>query len=446
MSQQTLPQKDRTLGDWMRVFRAGWFAFVVVVAAALAGASLLTLAQPTRYGAKGTLIVSPVRGFLDPTGAGNLTTIADTIRRLPSTTELTANTLQRYQRAARSEATAQQRRNVSQDWIRARVGADRIPGSSMVEVHGTAATQADAVDLTRAAVAALAAYVNESPSSALPGQFPAGVSVLTPTIGEPEGKVSPAPLRNTLIGLNAGVLVGALAALAVGLGRRKLRRPGEVAEELGVPVLGVVRGSRRPRPLADRGVAAARARLYAKTTPHTVLLLTGTATAKRIAQVGEELARSVLDSGRTALLVDADLSARAVTRMMELDLEPGLSTILAGADKPASSFECEGRRAPTLSIVPVLPSGEHELADPATALSRHQLVDAFDDLRDRYDYVVVVGPRLDRLPEVISLSSAVDLTILVVPRGVRAWRLRELLPPEGDIARRLTGALILNRG
>ena len=67
-------------------------------------------------------------------------------------------------------------------------------------------------------------------------------------------------------------------------------------------------------------------------------------------------------------------------------------------------------------------------------------------LREHYDYVVVVGPRLDRLPEVISLSLAVDQTLLVVPRGVRAWRLRELLPPEGDIARRVTGALILDRG
>ena len=76
-------------------------------------------------------------------------------------------------------------------------------------------------------------------------------------------------MRNNLIGINAGVLLGVLLALAVGLGRRRLRRPAEVAEELGIPVLGVVSRSRRPKPLADRGVAAARARLYAETGPHT---------------------------------------------------------------------------------------------------------------------------------------------------------------------------------
>jgi hypothetical protein len=430
----------------MRVFRDGWVAFVVVLAAAIAAAALVTLRQPTLYGAKGILIVSPVRGFLDPSGAGNLATIADTIRRLPSTTALTTGTLERYSRAATSEASAAERRASSADWVTGHLSADRIPGSSMIEVKGTAGTQADAVDLTRAAVAALAAYVNDSPSSSLPNQFPAGVSVLTPTIGEAQGKVSPAPLRNNLIGLNAGVLLGVLAALALGLARRKLRRPAEVAEELGIPVLGVVSRSRRPRPLADRGVAAARARLYAQTGPHTVLLLTGTAKAKRIAQVGEELTRSVLDSGRTALLVDADLSGRAVTRMMSLDHVAGLTTILAGSDDANLAFATEARRANNLSSIPVVPAGQVELADPATALSRQQLAAAFEEFRQHYDYVVVVGPRLDRLPEVISLSSAVDQTLLVVPRGAQAWRLRQLLPPEGDIAGRVTGALILNRG
>jgi succinoglycan biosynthesis transport protein ExoP len=430
----------------MRVFRDGWVAFVIVVAAALAAAALVTLRQPTLYGAKGVLIVSPVRGFLDPSGAGNLATIADTIRRLPSTTALTTDTLARYRQSARSGATAADRGAATADWISGHVTADRIPGSSMIEVNGTAGTQADAVDLTRASVAALAAYVNQSPSSSLPDQFPAGVSVLTPTVGAAEGKVSPAPLRNNLIGLNAGVLLGILAALALGLARRKLRRPAEVAEELGIPVLGVVSGSRRPRPLPDRGVAAARARLYAQTGPHTVLLLTGTAKAKRIAQVGEELARSVLDSGRTALLVDADLSGRATTHMMSLDHEAGLTTILCGSDDTALSFASDARRASNLSSVPVVPAGQLGNADPATVLSRHQLTTAFEEFRGQYDYVVVVGPRLDRLPEVISLSSAVDQTLLVVPRGAQAWRLRQLLPPEGDIAGRVTGALILNRG
>jgi len=51
------PPRTRTLGDWMRVFRDGWVAFVVVLAAAIAAAALVTLRQPTLYGAKGILIV-----------------------------------------------------------------------------------------------------------------------------------------------------------------------------------------------------------------------------------------------------------------------------------------------------------------------------------------------------------------------------------------------------
>jgi Mrp family chromosome partitioning ATPase len=132
--------------------------------------------------------------------------------------------------------------------------------------------------------------------------------------------------------------------------------------------------------------------------------------------------------------------------MMSLDHEAGLTTILCGSDDTALSFASDARRASNLSSVPVVPAGQLGNADPATVLSRHQLTTAFEEFRGQYDYVVVVGPRLDRLPEVISLSSAVDQTLLVVPRGGQAWRLRQLLPPEGDIAGRVTGALILNRG
>src|SRR3954451_19729532 len=202
MSQLHPPPKNRSLRDWIRVFRDGWFAFVLVLAAALAAATMVTLRQPTLYGAKGVLVVSPMRGFMDPSGAGNLSTIADTIRRLPDTSALTASTRAAYQRAAGSDAVAAERRGISEEWVRARVTADRSPGSSMIEVHGRASTQGDAIDLTRAAVAALGADVNDVPSSSLPGQLPPGVSVLTPSIAEPEGKVSPARVRNNLIGIN----------------------------------------------------------------------------------------------------------------------------------------------------------------------------------------------------------------------------------------------------
>ena len=57
--------------------------------------------------------------------------------------------------------------------------------------------------------------------------------------------------------------------------------------------------------------------------------------------------------------------------MMWLEAQPGLSAILAGADDAAWTFASEARRATNLTPVPALPAGQNELADPATALSRH---------------------------------------------------------------------------
>jgi hypothetical protein len=66
-------------------------------------------------------------------------------------------------------------------------------------------------------------------------------------------------------------------------------------------------------------------------------------------------------------------------------------------------------------------------------------------LRLQYDFVLVVGPGLDRPAEVIPLVSACDWSVLVTPRGERAKALDAAHGMADALAGRVAGALIIDR-
>src|SRR5205823_12137361 len=109
--------------------------------------------------------------------------------------------------------------------------------SSILKITATASSQTESSQLATAAGQALAQVVNATgQSSGAPGIF---VQIFAPP--EANGKVSPTPARNLFIGGDAGLILGIVAALALGARRRRLRRPEDIADALGAPLIGFVR-------------------------------------------------------------------------------------------------------------------------------------------------------------------------------------------------------------
>jgi capsular polysaccharide biosynthesis protein len=433
----------------LRVLRDGIWALVVLVAVGVGVGLAATQLQPVRYQTDGTVVVSPSRGFLDTQGADALPAITDTITRLVKSPAVLQPTAQFW---AASAPTAQERqkrlKTASLTWLDNHVSAQQVAASSIIKISAVSSRRHDAQDLATAAINALTQVVDQRPGS----QRGKGI-VVRGFLTADQGKVSPTPTRNLLLGANAGLLLGLVGALMLGSARRRLRRPEDTAAELGVPLLGRVQLPRKGRVGEDSGLTAARARL-ALLKPRggsAVYLLTGAVGPDRIAQVGEGLARLYAGSSSRVLLVDADLSSRSATQLLDLSDRPGLGELLNGhapqADQDPGFLQqllatSEADDGP--GRLTVLPAGS-KLGDPASALGGQGLAKALDGFRHDYDVVVVVGPGVDRPGEVIPLLAAADRAILLAPDGLPAQRLRPARELADALADRVAGTLVVNR-
>jgi hypothetical protein len=446
---------ERTLIDWLRLVRDGWLFLAIAVVVGLAVGILVTAVQPTRYRATSTLVVTPESGFLAPGDANTLSTVADTVARLLDTQSVLVSTARRYVAAGSPGARAPRQREATLDWLRARLDARQVASAAIVGISATAATQTEADDLGRAASAALSAAVlaaavalHPPPApTPQPGQAPRtpqtpqGVVLRAFAAGVPDGKVSPTPTRNLLIGGDAGLLLGLVAAAGLGVARGRIRRPAQLADALGVPLYGVVRTGRRGVAPDDPGLAEARARLLglrAHNGAGTAVLVTGLMRSERIAEVAEALAHSLASASTTAL-VDAELGEAALTRRLGLGEATGLAEAIGGSPVAALLVHVNSS-APEFSF---LPAGQRD-AGAATILAGDGLAASIDGLEREHDFVILCGPGLDRAAEVLSLLGAVDHALLLVPRGSDGRRLERVQRLGDGLRSRLVGALIVD--
>ena len=420
----------RSLADWLRLLRDGWPAFVLILALALLGAVAYTLSQPEEYGAEGTLVVSPARGFLDPQNSDSLPTLTKTVDQIAGTPAVRRRTGALYADLARDPETAARRRaTASPSWVQAHVDATQEGGSSIIRIVGTAGSQADATDLTKAAVDALSQSVNTGVDPRTGG----GLRVRAFEVLS-EGKVSPTSARNLALGACGGLILGLLAALALGTLRRRLWNPRELAAVAGLPLLGVIERTDDDVPLA---VIEARSRLERLRGPDGALatLVLGTSSDVAASAVATRLAQAL----HASVLVDADLTGGGPTKTLGLDDARGYSDVLQGNDKALEIVvSSNGDSGPALDVLPL-----GTPADPTVAAVNARRLDAtLRALTLVREHVVVAGPSLEVPSEAMALASATDCSILVLRRGARARPLRRALEAAETSDAEFLGAIV----
>jgi len=436
----TNTRRDRSLLEWVALVRDGKVALFVALAIGILAGIAGTALQKTEYQSTGSVVVSSAKGFLSPENADAYPALTDTTRRLLKTPAVLDETRNAYVASAGDPKSAARRRNMATlGWLRNHLTGKQVSITSIIEITGTAPTQAEATALTRAATTSLEKVVGGGGTAGATG----GLMVKAFSFGEPKGQVSPTPFRNMLLGINAGVILGIVAALALGARRRVLRRPRDIADELGLPLVGWLRRKTKRDRVAYPGLAEVRARLQSEHVGPlpTALLLTGVTSSKAIGRVAVELVSSMSQSGLRTVLVDADLNARSASAQLSLLQEPGLAESLNGGSA----------NGPVLTTAPleekvgvsVLPAGSGA-TDPALALSGTRLGQTVEHLRGEFDFVVMAGPNLDHLAEVIPLLERADLALLLAPRGIPARRLEPVRMIGDDLWRRFVGVVVLD--
>ena len=246
------------------------------------------------------------------------------------------------------------------------------------------------------------------------------VSVVDPAI-LPERPSSPNLALNLLLAFLLGSALAGAVVFALEQIDEALKDPMDVTVTLGTPVLGVIPVSdEKPiELLEDRQSDMAEAYLSLQTslqfsTDHGVpraIAVTSTRAAEGKSTTSYAIAHSLARTGRSVVLVDADMRSPSITQFVGLPNEFGTSNFLAGDD------DLDGLiKKPSNLGFSVLGSGPIP-PNAAELLTGSRLKLLLDELLKRYDHVVIDSPPVLGLADAPLIASRAEGVIYAIESG-----------------------------
>jgi capsular exopolysaccharide synthesis family protein len=269
----------------------------------------------------------------------------------------------------------------------------------------------------------------------------------------PGFKVSPIAWQFLFAGTFLGLLMGAGVAYLLEMADRSFRTPEEIRKRLALPIVGhipylahadrpvSVPGNdgtpveldpallvfHRPSSVEAEAYRSVRTAVYFNThgERHKIIQVTSPSMGDGKSTLVANLAVAIAQSGRTVILVDADLRRPRLHRVFGLPGRKGLAQVIEG--------DVELADAVRPSVVPnlsVLPCGTRP-SNPAELLTLPRFADLLEELRDGYDFVLLDTPPLLAVSDPCIVAPRADgvlLTIRVSRNGrPAAERGRDLL-------------------
>jgi polysaccharide biosynthesis transport protein len=148
--------------------------------------------------------------------------------------------------------------------------------------------------------------------------------------------------------------------------------------------------------------------------PPQVILVTSALPREGKTTSAVNLAVTLAQLGDRTLLMDSDLRKPGIRRAMNLTIgkDLGLSSFLAGV----CTLEEAVIPHPTISNLSVLTTGPVP-PSPADLLSSHRMLEAINEVRRRYKFVVIDSPPIMAATDAVIISALTDGVLLVVRSG-----------------------------
>jgi capsular exopolysaccharide synthesis family protein len=252
----------------------------------------------------------------------------------------------------------------------------------------------------------------------------------------PGAPVAPRPVRDTILGGVLGLVLGLLAAFARTALDRRVRSSAEIADALGLPLVGRVSdsalggaglltppGKVSPEDVEAMAVLRANLEFLGTEAPVRSVIVTSALAGEGKTTIACGLAAAAAAAGRRVLLIEADLRRPTVAERLGVDAGPGLGDYLAGRAAPQEILQtvalpgrpadADGAPGP---VVVCITAGHHR-DRPAELLHSVRCRELLEQVRDVYDLVVVDGTPLLSVADAIEVLPHVDGALVCVRAG-----------------------------
>ncbi|ONH60217.1 protein tyrosine kinase [Frankia sp. CcI49] len=245
----------------------------------------------------------------------------------------------------------------------------------------------------------------------------------------PTAPISPQPVRNVVIGLLLGVIVG----IAAGIGRHRLDTSiggdSDASVITGAATLGMIGydsdASRHPlivhlSPHSRRAEAFRQLRTNLQfvnidTGPRSILVTSSVAQEGKSTTVCN-LAIALAQGGARVCLVEGDLRRPSFGEYLGIESAAGLTSVLIGAAELDDVLQPWGEGRVGDGRVEILPSGPVP-PNPSELLGSRNMAELLEVLDSRFDIVLIDTPPLLPVTDAAVLATRVDGALLVARTG-----------------------------
>jgi capsular exopolysaccharide synthesis family protein len=282
---------------------------------------------------------------------------------------------------------------------------------------------------------------------ALGGARPSNISIIDHA-QVPLIRFSPSLRRNLALGLLLGLFLGVGMALLLEFLDDTLKTPEDLETHLGIGVLGIVprllkqtpsQALRDPRSMFSESYRSVRTALQFSTangTPRS-LLVTSASPGEGKSTTAYTIALNFAQLGKRVLLIEADLRRPCLARLVGVNSEVGLSSLLSGAATISQAIVRSPDNQFDMILSGPLPPSPTEL------LASSKLVSLLTIAMNTYDQVVIDSPPVLGIADAPILANAVAGTLFIVRSGSSRIKTSQLAVKRLHAARaRLIGGVL----
>ncbi|MGH9252959.1 MAG: GumC family protein [Vicinamibacterales bacterium] len=239
----------------------------------------------------------------------------------------------------------------------------------------------------------------------------------------PEFPVWPRKSLNLAAALFGGTFIAIVLVLGMQYLSPKIVEPEQIAQALGLPLIGVAPLVSKPGDALDdltnvpvpfqEAVRSIRTHIFlsSSTASTRTLAITSTNPGEGKTVIAGSLALAIAKTGRRVLLVDADMRRPQLDRLFNVGRSPGLSDIMTGEVTPS-----EALIQSSVKGLFILPAGA-AVSSPSDLLDPERFNHLIQSFRQVFDLVVIDCPPVMVVADAAIVASAVMSVLFVVGAG-----------------------------